>query len=113
MKKILKIILFLIVLFAILVVLFYNNPSVVGGSFGLSKQKWNYAGFDINSNPLGAKVYLDGKDTGLTTPASLRDIPLGAHTLTLTKTGYNTATKKITLKTRAWNVPVSMNLKKK
>ncbi len=38
---------------------------------------------DINSNPAGAKVYLDGVDTGHITPIVLTNIAAGSHTVKL------------------------------
>ena len=48
----------------------------------------------VNSDPIGATVMLDGRNTGQTTPASLqvRDIPLGLHTITIVKEGYRPTT---------------------
>jgi len=46
----------------------------VGAAFG---------SIDINSNPVGAKVYLDGVDTGQVTPIVLTSVAAGEHTLKL------------------------------
>lgn len=51
----------------------------------------------ISSDPLGARITVDGQDTGKTTPASLT---LGGffgydHTVTLTKKGYRPAQRRI------------------
>jgi DNA-binding beta-propeller fold protein YncE len=35
----------------------------------------------LSSDPSGAKVYLDGEDTGLTTPCSLPYVPYGGHAI--------------------------------
>jgi hypothetical protein len=48
-----------------------------------------YGTIDITSTPPGAKLYLDGEDTGYVTPAVLPDISAGTHTLLLTKYLYN------------------------
>ncbi len=51
----------------------------VGAAFG---------SIDINSNPDGAKVYLDGVDTGSVTPIVLTLIEPGIHTVKLDKFHY-------------------------
>jgi len=42
-----------------------------------------YGSIDINSNPTGAKVYLDGTDTGSITPIVLTNVSAGTHTVKL------------------------------
>lgn len=42
----------------------------------------------INSNPTGAQVFLDGRDTGQETPCLLKDIEAGSHTITLKQENY-------------------------
>jgi hypothetical protein len=42
----------------------------------------------VNSNPTGATIWLDGSDTGKTTNSFLTDVPMGSHTLKLTKNCY-------------------------
>ncbi len=42
-----------------------------------------YGSIDINSNPVGAKVYLDGVDTGSVTPIILSSVTVGEHTIKL------------------------------
>jgi len=42
----------------------------------------------VNSNPTGAAISLDGQDTGKTTNATLTDVAPGSHTLKLVKQGY-------------------------
>ena len=51
----------------------------VGAAFG---------SIDINSNPDGAKVYLDGVDTGSVTPIILTNVEAGIHTVKLDKYHY-------------------------
>jgi len=51
----------------------------VGAAFG---------SIDINSNPVGAKVYLDSVDTGQVTPIILTNIAAGSHTVKLDKFHY-------------------------
>jgi hypothetical protein len=40
----------------------------------------------VTSTPAGAKIYLDGNDTGKLTPATIDNVKAGTHTLKLTKT---------------------------
>jgi hypothetical protein len=42
-----------------------------------------YGSIYINSTPSGANVYLDGKDTGETTPTTLTAVEVGEHTIKL------------------------------
>jgi len=51
----------------------------VGAAFG---------SIDINSNPVGAKVYLDGVDTGQVTPIVLTNIDAGTHVIKIDKYHY-------------------------
>jgi len=51
----------------------------VGAAFG---------SIDINSNPDGAKVYLDGADTGQVTPIVLTNIDAGIHVIKIDKHHY-------------------------
>jgi len=50
----------------------------------------------LSSSPSGASVYLDGKYKG-TTPLILNGIPIGSHTIKLTKSGYNDFSKTVTV----------------
>jgi hypothetical protein len=47
-----------------------------------------YGSIDINSTPIGAKVYLDGVDTGQVTPIILTNIEAGSHIVKLDKYHY-------------------------
>jgi len=49
----------------------------------------------VTSFPDGAEITMDGVDTGLTTPAELRRISPGKHTLALTQTGWNSTSVTI------------------
>lgn len=42
----------------------------------------------VDSRPQGAEIYLDGIDTGKTTPAALDNLSAGDHTVKLILTGY-------------------------
>jgi len=48
-----------------------------------------FGSIDINSTPTGAKVYLDGVDTGSVTPYVITHVEAGIHTVKLDKYLYN------------------------
>lgn len=48
----------------------------------------SYGSIDINSNPVGAEVYLDGVDTGQITPIVLTNVEAGIHNIKLDKYHY-------------------------
>lgn len=50
----------------------------------------------VSSNPSGANVYLDGTYQGTTTKI-LSNIPIGSHTIKITKSGYEDKTKTVTV----------------
>ena len=52
---------------------------------------------DVESNPSGAKVYLDSDYAG-TTPLTIEDASLGSHKITISKTGYVDYIKWVTVK---------------
>jgi serine/threonine protein kinase len=45
----------------------------------------------VHSQPDGARVLIDGIDTGLKTPCTIENIESGHHTIKIAKTGYQTA----------------------
>ncbi|MDY0281863.1 MAG: SUMF1/EgtB/PvdO family nonheme iron enzyme, partial [Salinivirgaceae bacterium] len=51
---------------------------------------------DVATNPFDANITLDGKSYG-TTPNTIRNLLVGSYSLQLTKTGYGTITKTITI----------------
>jgi len=42
----------------------------------------------VSSDPVGASIYVDGRDTGKVTPFTLKGIKAGSHVITLKKSGY-------------------------
>ncbi|MBN1272959.1 MAG: SUMF1/EgtB/PvdO family nonheme iron enzyme [Candidatus Aminicenantes bacterium] len=52
----------------------------------------------VNSTPSGARVYLNGSDTGQVTNCTLSNIEKGSHTIKLVKEGYGDYQKSVTLK---------------
>ena len=59
----------------------------------------------ITSDPIGAEIYLDEKNVGLT-PAELVDVPVGTHTIVLKKDGFDEWTDTVTVKA---GITVSVN----
>ena len=51
----------------------------------------------VTSVPAGASISLDGTSTGKVTPATLDTISAGTHTVTVSLTGYTTASKTVTV----------------
>jgi len=73
-------------------------------SFSIIKEKTTYMNIelspleeigavDIISNPTGARVYIDGKDTFKDTPATLTGLSAGSHNMKLALEGYDDFTK--------------------
>ena len=65
----------------------------------------------IQSQPAGASIILDGKDTGKTTPAQITTAP-GVHNIVLKQSGYIDATTSATLAATGGTVTVSQTLEK-
>ncbi|MBN1272960.1 MAG: SUMF1/EgtB/PvdO family nonheme iron enzyme [Candidatus Aminicenantes bacterium] len=66
----------------------------------------------INSSPSGAKVCLDGIDTGQVTNCTLSNIEKGSHTIKLVKEGYGDYQKSVTVeggKTESVNANLTAN----
>jgi len=51
----------------------------------------------VTSVPAGAKVFIDGADTGKPTNTTIDGIGVGTHTVTLRKEGYVDAAVEITI----------------
>jgi PKD repeat protein len=52
---------------------------------------------NFTSSPIGAQIWLDGSNTGRTTPYTLTNISVGPHTFILKLDGYNDTTGSITV----------------
>jgi PKD repeat protein len=51
----------------------------------------------VTSDPLGAEIWIDGVDTGLTTEATLDNIAAGDHTVKVTLAGYEDAEQMVSV----------------
>jgi len=49
---------------------------------------YTFGSIEITTNPPGAKIFLDGMDTGYITPYTLSNVLTGTHTIKLTLTNY-------------------------
>lgn len=63
----------------------------------------------VNSEPKNAEIFLNGRSTGKTTPATLRLLSPGEYDLALKKTGYSSYEKRLSLlpKQVVWLEPAS------
>jgi hypothetical protein len=61
----------------------------------------------IRTSPPGADLYVNGRGRG-TTPASLRDLPLGSYTIRIARDGYAAIESQVQLTSR--NSTASMNI---
>ncbi len=52
---------------------------------------------DIRTNPQGAKIFLNGKDTGKRTPSTLSDLKKGRYTLRLLKENFQPIIRSVTI----------------
>lgn len=66
-------------------------------SVTVTEEEVGYGIIQVDSTPQGAKIYLDGEDTGKQTPADLTSIEAGNHTITLTNYLFNDWESVITL----------------
>jgi len=57
----------------------------------------NFGTISVLSSPTGARVYLDGSDTGKITNCMLDDVSVGTHTVKLSKEGYVDQEKTVTV----------------
>jgi serine/threonine protein kinase len=64
----------------------------------------------VDSDPAGAEIFVDGNSTGRFTPARV-EIPAGTHTVTLKLGGYRPA-KRIVSATEGGTVPITESLSK-
>lgn len=62
---------------------------------------------NIYSSPTGADIYLDGSYQGVT-PLTISDIPVGSHTITAKKTGYDDLSKTVTVQAGTSDIPFDL-----
>ena len=72
------------------------TPQLQGQTIALSQPTPIYGALDINSVPIDADIYLDGKKIG-TTPMQLPECLIGQHTVKISKAGHSDFAKTITL----------------
>ena len=65
----------------------------------------------VNSQPSGARVYIDGANTGQLTPCTIEDVSTGRHSIKISKRGYQTAQFARTIQSGK-TTSVSINLSK-
>ena len=53
----------------------------------------------VNSEPAGASIYVDGRDTGKKTPATLKGIKAGSRVIAVRKSGYIDSSKTLEVQT--------------
>ena len=51
----------------------------------------------VSSTPTGARIYLDGTDTGYNTPRTFSGVTVGSHTVRCSMTGYTDASQGVTV----------------
>ncbi len=81
---------------------FNGNVTVVGGSTTpvyaeLSISTPTTGSLYIASSPGEAEIFIDGADQAVKTPATITNLPLGSHTVKLTKTGYMDFNGQVTI----------------
>ena len=57
--------------------------------------KTAYGTVRVTSSPGNAKITMDGKDTGLSTPATFKEVPAGPHSFAVSLDGYQDAQKNV------------------
>lgn len=77
----------LMIALIVLLLLVFAIAGVVGGYLYRGCQAETES-IKISSTPIGAKIFLDNKDTGKSTLATLKNIKPGRHTIKLTKSGF-------------------------
>lgn len=69
-------------------ILYLLGGAIVAGvvlALLLGKKEEGKGSIDVRSTPTGARIYLDGADTGKVTNAVLADVKAGSHSITLKK----------------------------
>jgi predicted secreted protein len=76
-----------------------SSVTVTGGKTLLVKAnlKPDFGSVQVNSNPQGGVIYFDGNSAG-TSPALIKPVSSGSHTVTIKKAGYLVYSANITIK---------------
>jgi len=70
----------------------------------------SYGSISISSTPSSSNVYLDNSFKG-TTPLTIQNVPIGSHTIKLSKSGYNDISRTVTVSSgRTTTVSESLSL---
>lgn len=68
-----------------------------------------YGSLNVESTPIGATIYIDGKEVGKT-PKSINEILIGQHEIKLTKDGYVEHSELVTIaKNKREQIKISLN----
>jgi hypothetical protein len=76
-----------------------------------AKSAGRVAWAQVNSNPKGAEIIVDGSSTGQFTPARVQ-VPTGVHTVTLRLNGFQQV-KRTFQASEGGTVPIEVNLQEK
>lgn len=68
-----------------------------------------FGDISVTSDPAGARIFLDGEDTGLTTPAVLEQVRTGRHDVTVELDGYVPQSQSVVV-SRSQTAAMSFNL---
>jgi uncharacterized caspase-like protein len=74
-----------------------NAGQTASVSFTLQGQAPVTGSVSVSSSPTGARIYLDGTDTGYTTPRTIGSVTAGAHTVRCSMTGYTDQSQSVTV----------------
>lgn len=89
-----------------------TSPDNTHFIFELEKNQPVVGAVKIDTNPSGAKVLLNGKDTNQTTPAIIDELPFEKDAeFSLVKDGYITYTKKVSINQPSQDLKISLKKK--
>ena len=74
-----------------------NAGKTTGVVIKLQGQFYGTGSVSVSSSPSGARIYLDGTDTGYITPKVLTGISAGSHTVRCSMTGYTDQSQSVTV----------------
>jgi hypothetical protein len=85
------------------------RPAIQAGTLQVGSSAPTTGEISVSSVPTGAKIYLDGTDTGLITPNTKTGVSPGSHTVRCNLTGYTDNSQSVTV-TAGVTIPVSLTL---